>query len=147
MTDAATKFVAPLTFQALSGRAVRTDLWQQIDPADTQHIGLTERAGLLLIAPATQHLLCKTAAGLCDDVVSLLVAAAACPVLWAPSMNTRMWHNPATQQAVAQLKSRGHHFIGPVDGWLACRNTGPGRLADPSNILATADQLLVTTTT
>ena len=138
MTAAAAKFVTPLTFQTLSGRAVRTDVWDQVDPADTQHVGLTERADLLLVAPATMHLLCKAAAGLCDDIVSLLVAAAACPVLWAPSMNSRMWQNPATQAAVEQLKRRGHRFVGPTEGWLACRTTGPGRLAEPADILAAA---------
>lgn len=141
MTDAATKFVTPLTFQTLSARPVRTDLWEQVDPADTQHIGLTEQADLLLIAPATMHLLCKAAAGLCDDLISILVAASACPVMWAPSMNTRMWENPATQAAVATLKERGHRFVGPESGWLACRNVGSGRLADVATILAAVEAL------
>ena len=135
MTSAAQKFVTPLTFEALSGRPVHTDIWQGIDPTDTQHIGLTEEADLLLIAPATQHLLCKIAAGLCDDLVSLLAAAAACPIIFAPSMNSRMWENPATVEAVEKLKSRGHAFVGPTSGWLACRNVGSGRLADVREIL------------
>ncbi|MEM8872968.1 MAG: flavoprotein [Planctomycetota bacterium] len=138
MTEAATKFVTPLTFEALSGNAVRTNLWTQTNPGDTQHIGLTEQADLLLIAPATMHLLCKAAAGLCDDIVSLLVAASACPVMWCPSMNTRMWDNPATQNAVEQLRQRGHHFVGPEDGWLACRNVGKGRMSEVSAIVEAA---------
>ena len=135
MTDAAQKFVTPLTFEALTQRPVHTGIWNQVDAADTQHIKLTEKADLLLVAPATMHLLCKCAAGLCDDVVSLLVAASACPVLMAPSMNDRMWANPATQEAVEKLKARGVSFVGPDSGWLACRNQGAGRLADTHNIL------------
>jgi phosphopantothenoylcysteine decarboxylase/phosphopantothenate--cysteine ligase len=135
MTPAAQKFVTPLTFEALSGQPVHTDIWQGIDPTDTQHIGLTESADLLLIAPATQHLICKIAAGLCDDLVSLLAAAAACPILFAPSMNNRMWENPATAEAVEKLKSRGYAFVGPTSGWLACRNVGSGRPAEPGEIV------------
>lgn len=135
MTPAAQKFVTPLTFEALSGQPVHTDIWQGIDPTDTQHIGLTESADLLLIAPATQHLLCKIALGLCDDLVSLLAAAAACPILFAPSMNSRMWENPATVEAVEKLKARGHTFAGPTSGWLACRNVGSGRLAEAGEIV------------
>jgi phosphopantothenoylcysteine decarboxylase/phosphopantothenate--cysteine ligase len=135
MTPAAQKFVTPLTFEALSSQPVHTDIWQGIDPTDTQHIGLTEQADLLLIAPATQHLLCKIALGLCDDLVSLLAAAAACPILFAPSMNSRMWENPATVEAVEKLKARGHAFVGPTSGWLACRNVGSGRLAEAGEIL------------
>ncbi len=135
MTEAAQKFVTPLTFEALTQRPVHTGIWTQVDAADTQHIKLTETADLLLIAPATMHLLCKCAAGLCDDVVSLLVAASACPILMAPSMNDRMWANPATQEAVEKLKSRGVSFVGPDSGWLACRNQGAGRLADRDAIL------------
>ena len=143
MTSAAQKFVTPLTFEALSGRPVHTDIWQGIDPTDTQHIGRTEEADLLLIAPATQHLLCKIAAGLCDDLVSLLAAAAACPILFAPSMNSRMWENPATVEAVEKLKSRGHAFVGPTSGWLACRNVGSGRLAEPGTIVEAAAAAIV----
>ena len=135
MTPAAHKFVTPLTFEALSGRPVHTDVWHGVDPADTQHIGLTENADLLLIAPATMHLLAKCALGLCDDLVSLLFAAAACPVLLAPSMNSRMWENPATRTNVELLKQGGHRFVGPTAGWLACRNVGSGRLAEATQII------------
>ncbi len=135
MTEAAQKFVTPLTFEALTQRPVHVGIWNQVDAADTQHIRLTEKADLLVIAPATMHLICKCAAGLCDDVVSLLVAASACPVLMAPSMNDRMWANPATQEAVEKLKNRGVSFVGPEAGWLACRNQGAGRLADVGALL------------
>src|SRR3954470_9222903 len=135
MTKEATRFVTPLTFEALSGRKVRTDIYELADPGDTQHIGLTERADLMLIAPATNNTLAKIACGLCDDLVSLMVCAAACPVVFAPAMNHRMWENPIAQENVAKLKSLGYRFIGPDAGWLACRNSGPGRLTEPANIV------------
>ena len=142
MTPAAQKFVTPLTFEALSGRPVHTNIWYGIDPTDTQHIGLTEKADLLVVAPATMHLLAKCAAGLCDDIVSLLVAAAACPTLFAPSMNSRMWENAATVEAVEKLKARGHGFVGPTSGWLACRNVGSGRLAETAEIVGAVARLI-----
>src|SRR5687768_3073691 len=104
MTREAQKFVAPLTFEALSGRKVRTSPFELADPGDTQHIGLTERADLMLVAPATAHTLAKIAHGLCDDIVSLLVAASACPVVFAPAMNHRMWDHPIAQENVAKLQ-------------------------------------------
>ncbi len=126
MTPDAVRFVGPLTFEALSGRPVHTDIWTLPDPADPQHIRLTERADLLLIAPATAHVIAKVAHGLCDDIVSLLAAAAACPVAYAPAMNNRMWENPIAKGNVAKLDALGHRFIGPDAGWLACRNVGGG---------------------
>ena len=135
MTDAAQKFVTPLTFEALSGRQVLTNTWQQVDPGDTQHIKLTERADLMLIAPATTNMIAKVACGLTDDLLSLLICASACPVAFAPSMNDRMWANPIAQANVAKLKQHGYTFIGPEAGWLACRNVGAGRLADTQKII------------
>ncbi len=135
MTDSAQKFVTPLTFQALSGRPVRTSTWDLQDSSDPQHISLTERADLLLVAPATANIIAKVAHGLCDDLVSLMVSAAACPVVFAPAMNNRMWENPIAQENVAKLKSHGHRFIGPAEGWLACRNVGAGRLSEPREIV------------
>ena len=135
MTDAAQKFVAPLTFQALSGRPVRTSTWDLQDSSDPQHISLTERASLLLVAPATADMLARVAHGLCDDLVSLMIAAAACPVVFAPAMNNRMWDNPINQENVAKLKSHGYKFIGPEAGWLACRNVGEGRMSEPKEIV------------
>ncbi len=135
MTPDAVRFVTPLTFQALSGRPVHTDIWTLPDPADPQHIRLTEKADLLLIAPATAHTIAKISHGLCDDIVSLLAAAAACPIAYAPAMNNRMWENPIAQENVQRLKKFGHHFIGPEAGWLACRNVGAGRLAEPAEIV------------
>src|SRR5581483_11705007 len=103
MTAEAQKFITPLTFQALSGRPVRTDTFDLIESSDPQHIGLTERADLMLVAPATANTIAKVAAGLCDELVCLMISAAACPVVFAPAMNNRMWANPIAQENVAKL--------------------------------------------
>jgi phosphopantothenoylcysteine decarboxylase/phosphopantothenate--cysteine ligase len=142
MTEDAQKFVAPLTFEALSGRPVHTATFDLKDSADPQHISLTEQADLMLVAPATANILAKTACGLTDDLVSLLICAAACPVVFAPSMNNRMWENPITQQNVEKLKSLGYRLLGPDSGWLACRNVGAGRMADPQHIVQEVTKLL-----
>src|SRR5678809_973021 len=134
MTAEAQRFTTPLTFEALSGRKVRTGTFDLVDTSDPQHIGLTERADLMLVAPATANTLAKAAHGLCDDLVSLMICAAACPVAFAPAMNNRMWEHPATRENVAKLKSFGHQMIGPDSGWLACRNVGPGRMSEPAEI-------------
>jgi phosphopantothenoylcysteine decarboxylase len=135
MTAEAQRFVTPLTFQALSGRPVRTDIFDLTDSSDPQHIGLTERADLMLIAPATTNVIAKIAHGLTDDLVSLMVCAAACPVVFAPAMNNRMWAHPVAQENVAKLKGLGYRFIGPEEGWLACRNVGAGRLSEPTKLV------------
>ena len=136
MTDSAQKFITPLTFEALSGRKVRTSTWDLPDSSDAQHIKLTERADLMLIAPATANIIAKAANGICDDLVSLMIAAAACPVVFAPAMNDRMWENPIAQENVAKLQKHGYQFIGPDAGWLACRNVGAGRLSEPPQRLS-----------
>src|SRR5205085_12016332 len=137
MTAEAQKFVTPLTFQALSGRPVRTSTFDLVETNDPQHIGLTERADLMLVAPATANIIAKVAHGLCDDLVSLMICAAACPVVFAPAMNNRMWENPITKANVEKLQSLKYRFIGPDAGWLACRNVGPGRLSEAK---ASADE-------
>jgi phosphopantothenoylcysteine decarboxylase/phosphopantothenate--cysteine ligase len=135
MTAEAQQFVTPLTFQALSGREVRTSTFNLVESSDPQHISLTERADLMLVAPATTNIIAKVAHGLCDDLVSLMICAAACPVVFAPAMNNRMWAHPVAMENVAKLMKLGYRFIGPEDGWLACRNTGPGRLSEPGRIV------------
>ena len=143
MTPDASRFVQPLTFQALSGRPVRKEIFDLTDSSDPQHIALTERASLLVIAPATAHMIAKISHGFCDDMISLLASAASCPILLAPAMNNRMWENPITQQNIQKLQAiKNYHFIGPDVGWLACRNQGPGRMADPAAILVEIEQLL-----
>lgn len=144
MTEEAQKFITPLTFEALSGRPVRTSTFNLVETSDPQHIGLTERADLMLVAPATNNIIAKVAHGLCDDLVSLMICAAACPVVFAPAMNNRMWEHPIARENVAKLRGIGYQFIGPEDGWLACRNTGPGRLSEPVNIVVEVTKMLTT---
>jgi phosphopantothenoylcysteine decarboxylase/phosphopantothenate--cysteine ligase len=142
MTAEAQRFVTPLTFQALSGRPVRTDTFDLPDSSDPQHIGLTERADLMLIAPATANVIAKVAHGLCDDLVSLMVCAAACPVVFAPAMNNRMWDHPVARENAAKLVGLGYQFIGPEEGWLACRNVGAGRLSEAGTIVEEVVRML-----
>ena len=137
MTRSARKFVGPTTFQALTGRRVLTGLWSADDPDDVQHIALTGTADLVLIAPATANIIGKVASGVADDVVTTLVISAASPVVLAPAMNDRMWANPIVQRNVATLKQHGFTLVGPGEGWLACRSIGPGRMAEPGEILET----------
>src|SRR4051812_36018504 len=143
MSEAAQKFVTPLTFEALSGRPVRVGTFVMVESSDPQHIALTERADLMLVAPATNNIIAKVAHGLTDDLVSLMVCAAACPVVFAPAMNDRMWAHPVAQENVAKLKGLGYRFIGPEEGWLACRNVGAGRLSEPSKIVEEVTAMLV----
>src|SRR2546421_9398125 len=142
MTAEAQKFITPLTFEALSGRKVRTATFDLVDTSDPQHIGLTERAALMLVAPATNNVIAKVAHGLCDDLVSLMVCAAACPVVFAPAMNNRMWDHPVARENVAKLVGLGYRFIGPDEGWLACRNVGAGRLSEPAKIVEEVTAML-----
>jgi phosphopantothenoylcysteine decarboxylase/phosphopantothenate--cysteine ligase len=142
MTAEATRFVGPLTFEALSGRKVRTSTFDLVESSDPQHIALTERADLMLVAPATANVIAKVAHGLCDDLVSLMMAAAACPVVFAPAMNNRMWENPIAKENVAKLQGLKYQFIGPDAGWLACRNVGPGRMSEPVEIVQEVTRML-----
>src|SRR3954466_2240304 len=142
MTAEAQKFVTPLTFEALSGRRVRTDTFDLVETSDPQHIGLTERADLMLVAPATGNVIAKVAHGLCDDLVSLMISAAACPVVFAPAMNNRMWSHPVAQENVAKLKQIGYRFIGPEAGCLACRNVGVGRMSEAGAIVEAVTRML-----
>jgi len=142
MTAAATRFVAPLTFETLSGHRVITSLFDAPQDADPQHIRLTDHADLFVIAPATANIIAKIAAGLCDDALSTMVAAATCPFLIAPAMNDRMWGHPPVQENVSRLRALGYTLIGPAEGWLACRSVGPGRMVEPDEILQEAVALL-----
>jgi len=142
MTAEAQKFITPLTFEALSGRPVRTSTFDLVETSDPQHIGLTERADLMLVAPATNNIIAKVAGGLCDDLVSLMVCAAACPVVFAPAMNSRMWEHPIAQENFGKLAGLGYRFIGPEPGWLACRNVGVGRMTEPGRIVEELTRML-----
>lgn len=135
MTRAGQQFVTPLTFQALSGRPVRTDTFDLPEASDPQHIGLTEKADLMIVAPATANIIAKAAHGICDDLVSVMICAAACPVIFCPAMNHRMWDHAVTQENCRKLAALGYPFIGPESGWLACRSVGAGRMSDPPKII------------
>ncbi len=150
MTESAAKFVGPITFQALSGRPVYTSPWQHIESHDPQHVSLGSNADIMLIAPCTMDTLARLAVGRADDVVTLVCAAidrSKTPVLLAPSMNANMWAQPSTQRNVKQLVEHdGFEMIGPGDGWQACRAVGPGRMAEPHDILqAIAQRLAIIT--
>ncbi|OPX24454.1 MAG: phosphopantothenoylcysteine decarboxylase [Planctomycetales bacterium 4484_123] len=144
MTESASRFVAPLTFQTLSGRAVYSSMWQAVEDYRPGHLSLTEAADLMIVAPATANILAKMAAGIADELVSALALSAhgACDILLAPAMNTRMWEAPATQANLATLAERGVHTVGPTEGYLACGAVGKGRMAEPAEILAAAGRLL-----
>ncbi len=136
MTAQSLKFVGALTFEALSGHAVHTDLFNNRDSADPQHIQLAQSADLIVVAPATANMIGKIAHGLADDLVStLLLAAETEKLLLAPAMNEQMWNNPAVQANVAMLRSRNIAMIGPESGWQACRTIGTGRMSEPEVIV------------
>ncbi len=142
MTDSATRLIGPPTFGALTSRAVYTDLWAQEACADVEHISLTERADLVVVAPATANIMAKMAAGIADDLVSTTLLAAEGPVLLAPAMNVRMWSNPATGHNVEILQERGHIFVGPESGWQVCGDVGIGRMAEPETIVQAIEKIL-----
>jgi len=136
MTAHALQFVGAASFQAVSGRVVRSMLWDEAAEAAMGHIELARWAGQVLIAPATANTLAKLAHGLADDLVSTLCLATSAPIAVAPAMNHRMWAHPATQANLATLKARGVQVIGPDAGPQACGEFGPGRLREPEAILA-----------
>jgi phosphopantothenoylcysteine decarboxylase/phosphopantothenate--cysteine ligase len=134
MTRNAQRFVGPVTFGALTGRPVFTSQWRGADGADIQHLKLSERADLVLVAPATANVIGKLAGGIADDLVSSLLLGADCATVLAPAMNTRMWEHPAVQRNVEFLRSSGYTLVGPGAGWLACRTVGAGRMSEPDEI-------------
>mgnify|MGYP001033649379 FL=1 len=136
MTQSACQFVNPVTFQALSGRPVYTDLWDSRAPNNMVHINLTREADLVLIAPATANLLGKLAQGLSDDLLSTLCVASAKALLVAPAMNREMWQAASTQRNVTQLRADGVQILGPGTGDQACGEIGDGRMLEPHELVA-----------
>jgi phosphopantothenoylcysteine decarboxylase/phosphopantothenate--cysteine ligase len=137
MTPEATKFVTPLTFQALSGRPVYTSAWEHIESNDPQHISLARACRVAIVAPCTMNCMAKLAMGLTDDIVTLILSAidrTKTPTLLAPSMNAQMWGQPSTQRNLSTLKADGFRLIGPAEGWQACRTSGPGRMSEPDEL-------------
>lgn len=137
MTQGAQQFITPITFKALSGRQVHTDLWDNGSPDNMAHIHLSRAADAIIIAPASTNFIAKLAQGLADDLLSTLcVARGLCPLIVAPAMNKEMWAHPATQRNIAQLKADGVHVIGPGSGDQACGEIGDGRMLEPHQLLA-----------
>jgi phosphopantothenoylcysteine decarboxylase / phosphopantothenate---cysteine ligase len=145
MTARAQKFIAPMTFQALTRRPVFTDLFSLTEEASIGHIQLADRADLVIIAPATANVISRLANGMASDAVTAMVLATRAPVLIAPSMNVNMWNHPLTRANVQKLVDVARYkVVGPDSGFLACRWTGPGRLAEPADIVEAAAMLLST---
>ena len=142
MTQNACRFVAPLTFETLSGHPVAVDTFDRPQTWEVEHIALAKRADLFLIAPATANIMGKMACGIADDMLSTTVMATRAPVLVAPAMNTGMWENAAVQQNVKTLRARGVEIVAPVSGHLACGDNGAGKLEDVEVIAERACDLL-----
>jgi len=142
MTKAAQQFVAPLTFQTLSGNPVHSELFNLIEEQEIGHISLAEKAELFLIVPATANFVGKLASGIADDLLTTTVMATRAPVLIAPAMNTAMYQNPIYRENEGKLLRYGYHFVAPATGMLACGWEGEGKLQDPAVILEVASNVL-----
>jgi phosphopantothenoylcysteine decarboxylase/phosphopantothenate--cysteine ligase len=143
MTAGAAEFITATTFQALSGRPVRTSLWDTAAEAAMGHIELARWADLVLVAPASADFLARLAGGRADDLLATLCLATAAPILVAPAMNHLMWANPATQANVVLLIERGVRLLGPASGDQACGEHGPGRMLEPLDIADLVEPLLI----
>ena len=142
LTRAAERFVRPLSVAALSHRQVFTDKGWFEGSGPAEHLAATRDAALLIVAPCTANLLARFANGLADEIVSATVLGAACPVLLAPAMNTRMWTHPRVKANVRTLEGDGVLFVGPASGYLAEAEEGVGRMAEPAEILEVAAKVL-----
>ena len=142
MTKSAERFVGPLTFEAITRREVITDQWKAGANSDIEHISIASSIDLLLVAPATANTIGKFANGLADDFLSSLYTATRAPALIAPAMNSNMFDHPAVAKNLATLMARGVHIVDPGSGYLACGWIGKGRLAEPEQVVAAAEQVL-----
>jgi phosphopantothenoylcysteine decarboxylase / phosphopantothenate---cysteine ligase len=143
LTGAGARFVTPLSLQALSEDRVYSDMFSLTDESEMGHIQLSRDADLLVVAPATANLLARMAAGMADDLAATVLLATDKPVLAAPAMNVRMWTHAATAANVETLRKRGVAFVGPNEGAMACNEFGPGRMAEPDEIVAAIETMLV----
>ena len=141
MTKEAVEFITPLTLQVLSKNPVTVDLFDEKESWRPGHIALADDADLLLVAPATAHVIAQFALGLAPDALTAIHLATRAPVLFAPAMNGKMWEHPATQGHVATLKARGARFIGPDAGMLACGYEGAGRLWPVEGIVEAVEEM------
>lgn len=134
MTAEAEAFVAPLTFQALSGQKVYRSMFDAPEAWNIEHVSLAEEADLVVVAPATANVIGKMAAGICDDLLTCLVTATQAPVFIAPAMNDGMYANKIVRENIERLRKAGLRFIGPKSGRLACGSVGEGRMCEPGEI-------------
>jgi phosphopantothenoylcysteine decarboxylase/phosphopantothenate--cysteine ligase len=142
MTEEALQFISPVTFRALTGRPVVTEMFDLASEFSVEHVSLAKAADIVVIAPATANIIAKLAAGIADDILCCTVLATKAPVLIAPAMETNMYANSITQDNLAKLKARDFVIIGPATGWLASGREGLGRLADINDIIGSIRQLL-----
>jgi phosphopantothenoylcysteine decarboxylase/phosphopantothenate--cysteine ligase len=142
MTEAATKLVAPLTFQSITGRPVAWDMWAPVPTMEIEHVSLAKRAEVVVVAPATANTIAKMARGVADNLLTTALLSTEAPMVIAPSMETGMWEHPATQDNVSVLAERGAAVVGPGEGRLASGRWGKGRLADEDEILGTIRMVL-----
>ncbi len=142
LTEAATRFVAPLTFSALSGRPARVDMWSEPGGRPIPHVQMAAAADLVIVAPLSANTQAKLALGLADNLLTATLLATTAPWVLAPAMETHMWTNPATQAHAATLRARGAILVGPQEGRLASGALGVGRMAEPAEILAVARRVL-----
>ncbi|MDD5082909.1 MAG: bifunctional phosphopantothenoylcysteine decarboxylase/phosphopantothenate--cysteine ligase CoaBC [Dehalococcoidales bacterium] len=142
MTEAATRFITPLTLRSLTGRPVVTTMWELASEFSIEHVALAEAADIVVIAPATANIVAKIATGMADDMLTCTVLATKAPVVVAPAMNVNMWENPVTQDNLARLRARGFTIVDPTYGRLASGKIGLGRLAETETIIGTVKQVL-----
>jgi phosphopantothenoylcysteine synthetase/decarboxylase len=142
MTESAGQFIGATTFEALTGRPVYQGLFRPVEHYRGEHIGLAQRAELLVVAPATANYLAEVANGFARDLLSTLGLSVTCPILLAPAMNCEMWAKPSVQRNVNQLRADGVQFVEPGSGWLSCGQVGAGRMAEPAEILEAISHIL-----
>ena len=142
MTEAARQFIGPTTFEALTGRPVYHEAFRPVEHFRGEHIGLAQRADLMVVAPATANFLAEVAGGFAHDLLATLTLTITCPLLFAPAMNCEMWAKPSVQRNVAQLRADGVHFVEPGTGWLSCGQIGAGRMAESAEIIEAIARLL-----
>jgi phosphopantothenoylcysteine decarboxylase/phosphopantothenate--cysteine ligase len=142
MTEEAMRFISPVTFRAITGRPVVTEMFDLASEFSVEHVSLAGAADIVVIAPATANIIAKLAVGIADDMLGCTVLATRAPVLIAPAMESNMYHNPVTQDNLSKLKARDFVIIPPATGWLASGRQGPGRLADIGDIIGSICQVL-----
>jgi phosphopantothenoylcysteine decarboxylase/phosphopantothenate--cysteine ligase len=142
MTEAATRFITPLTFRSITSRPVITSMWEPDSELSIKHVALADNADVIVVAPATANVIAKLATGTANDMLTATVLATKAPVIIAPAMHTNMFQNPATQDNLTKLRARGFAIVGPAHGRLASGGSGPGRLAETQQIIDTITEVL-----